>query len=474
MKKITLTLFAALFFLMQSVNGQGINSQKEVLDEIDEFILEQMEILHVPGLSACIVIGDSVAWHNNYGYMNLEDSLPVHDSTLFNVFSIGKTVTTACVMQLWDEQLLGLEQNINDFIPFQVINPHNGLDSITPRMIMSHTSSIRDWMLNNYVVLGDPTESLAFFTENYFDPDGSYYIPNNYYNLIPGTNFHYSNFGTALLGYLVEPLMGTTFNEYAYNSLLNPLEMNSSAWFLNELNMDNLAIGYTYSNGSFLPNDHYGIAGYPGVALRSTTLELANFNIMLLNGGLFNNVNILSNEAVDSMTTVQNPNWQSGYGPTGLGMFKTDYFGDRIVWGHYGGGSLGYAGHFHFCPEENTGVVVLTNSEQWLDDLVEYLFDYALLITNVSDNIYFTSDKISIYPNPINNISTIEIELKENEEFSLSLFNINGQMINNIYQGVRSDRINSFKLDFSKYSPGIYFIKLQTSNGIITQKIIKK
>ena len=54
--------------------------------------------------------------------MNLEDSIPVNDSTLFNVISIGKSLTSACVMQLWDKQLLGLDQNINNFYP----QPHLG------------------------------------------------------------------------------------------------------------------------------------------------------------------------------------------------------------------------------------------------------------------------------------------------------------------------------------------------------------
>ena len=71
MKKISYSMVAALLLLMLTANGQGSFDQKSPQDEIDEFILEQMEIFHVPGLSACIVIGDSVVWNNNYGFMNL-------------------------------------------------------------------------------------------------------------------------------------------------------------------------------------------------------------------------------------------------------------------------------------------------------------------------------------------------------------------------------------------------------------------
>jgi CubicO group peptidase (beta-lactamase class C family) len=142
MKELTLTFFVFGFSLILSVTGQSISTQKKVLSGIDEFIIEQMEISHVPGLSACIIIEDSVVWNNNYGFMNLEDSIPVHDSTLFNVFSIGKSVTAACVMQFWDNLSLGLDQNINDILSFQIDNPYIDNDSISVRMLMSHSASI--------------------------------------------------------------------------------------------------------------------------------------------------------------------------------------------------------------------------------------------------------------------------------------------------------------------------------------------
>jgi len=472
MKKIIYTLSAALLLLMLTANGQGSFDQRSPQDEIDEFIVEQMEIFHVPGLSACIVIGDSVVWHNNYGYMNLEDSLPVHDSTLFNVFSIGKTITTSCVMQLWDEELLGLEQNLNDIISFQVTNPYNDIDSITPRMLMTHTSSIRDWMLENYIVLGDPTESLDSFLENYLCPGGTHYLISNYYNLTPGTTYHYSNIGIALLGFLAEPLTGITFNQYARESMLSPLEMDNSAWFLDELNVDNLAIGYTYSGGDFSPNFHVGTAGYPGVSFRTTALELANFNIMLLNGGLFNGLNILSSEAIDSMSTVQNPGWASSYGLTGLGMFQRTDLGSRTVWGHNGGGTLGYAAQFYFCKDESSGVVILTNSEQYVDPIVEYLFNYALTITYIPEKLDCRNVNISVYPNPTSGKTNIKFDLDLESEVSLSIRNINGQEIKYIPLGTK--KTGNYIINCDEFSPGIYFITLQTDSGTLTEKLIIK
>jgi CubicO group peptidase (beta-lactamase class C family) len=431
-----------------------------------------MEIFHVPGLSACIVLGDSIVWNNNYGFMNLEDSIPVHDSTLFNVFSIGKVITSACVMQMWDKQLLGLNQNVNDFLPFQIVNPLNNADSITARMLMSHSSSLSDLNFTNYTGLGDPTISLEYFLENYLVSGGEYFSSGNYHNELPGTNYHYANAGTALAGYLIESLTGFSFNQYAHDSLLAPLEMNASAWFLNELNLNNLAIGYTYSGNSFTPNSHYGHPAYPGVTHRSSALDLANFANMLLNEGVFNNHNILSSAAVDSMTTIQNPSWSSSYGIAGLGLFTRDDFGDRIVWGHNGGGTLGYAAQLYFCKEENTAIVVTTNSEQYVDPIVEYLFDYALQIVSTPEIPQKEQTVLNIYPNPSSGSSSIKINLPEKENVCLSVYNINGQIVKNLYQDFMDKGPNELILDCNNLTSGIYLINLKTENVILTKKLI--
>jgi CubicO group peptidase (beta-lactamase class C family) len=374
MKKFTLSIIVLVAGLSISIN---LKSQNSNLANIDEFILEKMGTFHVPGLSAVIIKGDSVVWNNNYGYMNLLNSIPVHDSTLFSVFSIGKSITAACVMQLWEDGLLGLDQNINDFLPFQIENPWNNADSITARMLMSHSSSINNGNIYNYVSVGDPTVELDFFLENFLSTGGNYYSNSNYWNMQPGTQFHYDNYGVALNGYLVEPLTGIEFSEYARDSLLALLEMDQSAWFLAELNLSNLATGYTWSGGNYTPVPHYGHPAYPGLSLRSTALEIANFTIMLLNEGNFKGLTVLSNTSVDSMTTLQNPNWVGSYGYPGLGLFKRTDYGNRIAWGHNGGSSGGFANHFYFCKEENTGLVITTNSEQYVDPIVLQLFEYA-------------------------------------------------------------------------------------------------
>lgn len=375
-----------------SVNLTGQNSN---LANIDEFIIDQMETYNKPGLAACIIKGDSVVWRGNFGYAILEDSLVVSDTTVFGACSIGKSITAACVMQLWEDGLIDLDENINNFLPFQIDNPTFDPDSITARMLMTHTSGIRDFNLFGNLTIGDPLETLGFFLENYLSNTGIYYNNSNFNGYTPGTHYEYCNFGSALNGYLVEVLMGAEFKDYADDNLLSPLGMNRTAWFLSGLNVENIAIGYDYSGGQYQSNPHYGHPAYPGFTLRSNAYELAQFAIMLLNHGNYSGNVILEPATVDSMTTLQlNPQIM------GLGLQNTTLYcqnGQKILWGHAGCGDVGYAAELQFCPDENIGVVYMSNSSNFNDNILKRLFDYAAMIVyadsanQISDSSFYAN-----------------------------------------------------------------------------------
>jgi len=373
MKKLTILLLIAL--------NTTVHSQESHRGwpELNAFIQQQMGIFNVPGLSATIIVGDSLVWKNHFGYANLETNTPVTDATLFGVLSVGKSIITAVAMQLSENGLLGLDQNINEILPFQVVNPHNNQSNFTPRMLMSHSSSIKDYNIYNYVTIGDPSVGLAYFMENYLRP-GQYYSVSNYYAEIPGNNYHYCNIAPSLTAYLAEVIADTGFKEYARETMLLSLEMYHSGWFLADINVDNLAIGYDFASGSYQANPFFGHLSYPALTLRTSALELSNYVMMLLNNGMFKGNQVLQPASVEAMTTIQNPVWGSSFGKTGLGLYHRTDMGNREVWGHNGGSATGYAAQIYFCKEENTGVVVTTNSNQYVDPIVTRLLDYAALV----------------------------------------------------------------------------------------------
>ncbi|MCD4773251.1 MAG: serine hydrolase [Bacteroidales bacterium] len=468
--KTKITLLITFCLLMANI------AYTQKMNPPHELIREKMETLHIPGVSVCCIAFDTVVWNHNYGYAILEDSLPVADSTLFNVFSIGKSFTASTLMQVYENELIGLDDNVNNVVPFNIDNPWQDIDSITPRMIMTHTSSIRDNNMFSYMVLGDPTESLGDFYANYLDPTGSYYFNNNFYTSIPGEVYHYSNFGVGLNAHVVELLTATDFRQYIHDSVFAPLEMNRSCFFLEDLNIENLAVGYDYSGGTYTPNLHYGGAAYPGVFMRSSALEVANYVIALLNEGVFNNTEVFKSSTIDSICTVQNPSISN----SGLGLYHTQLTsqGDS-VWGHNGGGILGYANHMYFFPEENTGVVITTNSGQYIWDVVVELFEYAeYLRDSISvgiqdNNLIPIQTTMSIYPNPVESNTNINIQLSQKSKVKLEIFDISGRLVSSILNNEMEKGKHIINFKQTDLISGIYFCRLQAGDEVITQKIVK-
>ncbi len=81
-----------------------------------------------------------------------------------------------------------------------------------------------------------------------------------------------------------------------------------------------------------------------------------------------------------------------------------------------------------------------------------------------------SKNKLNIYPNPTNEITTITYKLEQKELIILSIVNIKGQVVKQISLGEKEK--GQIDLDCSKYSSGIYFINLQTEKGILTEKLI--
>ncbi len=359
-------------------------SQPSLVD-IDEFIELQMATLNKPGLSACIIKNDSVVWRGNYGYANLENSIPVNKDKLFTTGSISKSVTATSIMILWENNLIELDEDVNGFLPFQINNWYQGNDSISPRMLMTHTSSILDVNLTDYITIGDPEISLAYCLENYLSTGGDYYSYLNFSNILPGTTFQYTNFGAGLNGYLAEVLLNVPFNEFVADSLLTPLQMDESGWLLSEIDTNNLATGYIYEGGTFVPYTNWGFLAYPAATLRTSSEELAHYLIMLMNGGNYLGNQILEEATVDTICTSY---VSSSVYEVGLGILQTTLScanEEQLIWGHKGGGLQGIANEMQFCPEENIGIIYMSNSVGYSAPIVQRLFEYGALIVLAED-----------------------------------------------------------------------------------------
>jgi len=300
-----------LVVILAVVFTQSLNAQSDLnAAQLDSFIYSKMEQQHWPGLSMCIVRDGEIIQNGSFGFANIEQNIEVSDSTIFLIASISKTVTATALMQLYEDDEFGLDDNINNYLrpELQIINPYFPDDSITFRQLLTHTSSIDydyglDFGGDLYTWGFDPPLPLDSLLINYFMPGGDYYSRGPFNNYRPGAAFEYSNMGITLVGYLVEEISGTPFEDYCQQNIFTPLGMTETSWFLAELDSNLLAMPYDYVDGDYVPIGQYSPAIWPAGNIRTSAAQYSRFLMAFMNMGELDGVRILDSATVELMTT---------------------------------------------------------------------------------------------------------------------------------------------------------------------------
>ena len=377
--KIFLVTFILLSF---SLWGQNPNPSVP----LDEYITGEMEAEHFPGVATVIVKNGEIVWLQCYGFADIENGITVTDSTQFLLASMSKLFTGTATMQLQEDGMLQLNNDINEYLPWPLNHPVQSTIPMTIQQLMTHTSSIKDnWSaMSNYYGYPDPTISLEACMQDYFTVTGQNYNANqNFLSAPPGTVFNYSNMATALNGYITEIVSSMPFDDYCDEHIFEPLCMEKTAWHMADLDSNEVARPYSYSNGNFIANPHYGFADYPDGQLRSSITDLANYMIAFLNGGSLGSNAILSPSSVSEMWTQQIPSIES---KQGLNWYKELLYhsgGETLLWGH-NGGELGVSTDMYVDPESNIGLCVLSNGGGTNLYICDELYDYALSLNPIS------------------------------------------------------------------------------------------
>jgi CubicO group peptidase (beta-lactamase class C family) len=358
-----------------------------------------MRDAHLPSLSAAVVKGETLAWVDGYGLADREKNIPADPDTVYMLASISKTFICGALMQLWEAGSVDLDGDVNDYLPFPVRNPRFPHSKITPRMLLTHTSSIKDrWSIWGPIrdpkptgyVHGDATITLHDILAGYLVPGGDYYErSNNFTPNPPGHSYLYSNLGADLAAYIVEHMSGQLFSEYCMENLFKPLGMTDTGYHLADITTSNLAMPYKYNFvvGEYQPYYQFGYPDYPCGALRTTANSLSIWLRCFMNKGSIDGTTILKPSTVEEIFTPQvidadDPSPQRSGGAQGLIW----YYVKRptgVVIGHTGG-DYGVATKMFFDPARKTGIVALSNryvggGKHWYayGDIEDRLFELA-------------------------------------------------------------------------------------------------
>jgi len=333
---------------------------------LDDFMRARLADSNCPAIGAAAIYGGEVVWAKGYGLANVAQRQRANADTVFMLASVSKTVVAVAVMQAWEQGYFGLDDDVNPILGFSVRNPGSAGVKITPRRLLTHTSSIRDnWgELSPLYVQGDSPIPLGTFLQRYLVPGGQYYAADkNYYGYAPGAQHTYSNVGAALAGHLVEAATGTPFDTWCEQNIFGPLGMTRTSWHLAGLNRDQIALPYRrVRGGGWKSYGLYGYPDYPDGQLRTTPASLGRFLAAFANGGSHPGGRILQASTVnmmlsDQLTGISAP-WQ------GLIWYREDVGGIGSLYGHNGGDS-GVTTDMWFRRSDGAGAIVLANGDAY-------------------------------------------------------------------------------------------------------------
>ena len=100
-----------------------------------------MSFTHIPSLSACIIKNDTIVWSKAFGWSDIYNLKKAKSDTIYRVASITKTFTATALMQLYEQGLFDLDDNVSEYLPFDLKNPKYPECNITFRMLLAHQSS---------------------------------------------------------------------------------------------------------------------------------------------------------------------------------------------------------------------------------------------------------------------------------------------------------------------------------------------
>jgi CubicO group peptidase (beta-lactamase class C family) len=355
-----LILFVLL--LATSCNQQDRSNE----NAIDEFIEQKMQDSGLVGLATGILVDKKLVWAKGYGFADRENAVPFTTSTIMNIASITKTFTGALVMKAVEENKISLDEDINKYLPFKVINPYFPETKITLRHLATHTAGIADRSPvydGSYYYGGDYPDPLGVFLRDYFSPDGKYYSKENFLNARPGSRNSYSNIGAGLAGYIVEESTGKKLFEYSKENIFAPLGMNNTCWRLSDVKASLHSKLYDQKGDSIKLIPWYGLATYPDGGVRTSVSDLSKFLICLVNEGQSDGGQVLKKESVQEMTR---PQFNESNKPDSLDLSKGN---EGIFWwisqdgkeGH-DGGDPGVMTNMWYDTRRNIGVIMFTNT----------------------------------------------------------------------------------------------------------------
>ena len=360
-------------------NPENINFDEKEYSEafqlIDYWLEAQKDYEKLPGLTAIVTNKDETKWTGSFGLSDGVEPMKVENT--FSICSISKLFTAVAIMQLVEDGKINLDDPIQKVLPwFDINNDFKDAPELTIKSILSHSSGLPRESNHPYWSWPDfpfPTKQDVI---DELKNQEMLYPPSKYYQ--------YSNLGLSLLGFIVEEVTQTNFDDYVNQNILIPLSMNNTKTYMSTEDYGkNLTLGYSSLNRNnerekvnFFNAD--GIAAAAGFT--SNVEDLAKFARWQIDLVKSLEKNILSPETLKLMHEIH---WDDKLTSVTRGLGFGVYNFDGENWVGHGGSCPGYRSQLYINTNKELAYSVMINSSgtsptKYIDGIHEILSNVTL------------------------------------------------------------------------------------------------
>lgn len=360
MKKIGF-LNILILFALNSSNFQvvGQTQNKFITDSLDNYIGNAMKVWDIPGVSVAIVKNDTVVYAKSFGVNDLHRQTKTDNTTLFPIWSMGKSFTAFSLALLEDRKQLDLEDKVKKYDPKFKMESLAHEKEMNLMDLLSHRMGIETFQ-------GDFLWSESSLVNEQLIQKWSKFTPK--YPIRSG--FQYSNFGYMIAANVVENVSKTKWQSYINDEILKPLGMQNTFVYIDDLKQkQNIANGHIKMNGKVMPlmgQNNIKIEAFGG--MYSSIDDMILWIKLHLNKGNIGKANVFNERIFNRVHKPQNiigkmylPDGSSPNVNYALGWEVRDYMQREVI--SHGGAYTGFSSMMGFVPQEKLGFVVLTNSD---------------------------------------------------------------------------------------------------------------
>ena len=284
----------------------------QLSDALQEALEKVRGILKSDNISASLYISDRCFWEGAAGGTKQDPDVPVDSDMLFGFGSITKTFVAGIVLQLVEENKLGLEDPLGKWLP-----QYPNIDAnITVRQLLNHGSGLGGYYRNE-----------SYWSEIEADPDRVWQPEDMLKYERPPLDIgfatpKYTNTNYLLLGMIIEAITGKSLAQELQSRITGPLQLDSTYLPKQDFDPERWADSTNLSSSLF---SSVWAAG----AIASTPRDIAKWSHTLYSG------NFLQPASLDSMLITEPRRIGRLEIPMGLGVWKFKVDG-KSAWGHGG------------------------------------------------------------------------------------------------------------------------------------------